>query len=184
MNKNPFECENHMWSNHEHDKTCLTCGVYGWKNYVTGELEPGGFRGPQPLACLKASNPSDPRCELSVRSFNVLMNVGLKSKDEVRDHIVSGKLSAKKTRNLGKLSMKELIHWSGINIVNPTFSNGTVVKYKNGWMQVRAVFKETVNLGPIFGSKTTIKKVSHSEVYPDYDNWNAAWSKSETYQSM
>lgn len=51
-------------------------------------------------------------------------------------------------------------------------------------MQVRAVFKETVNLGPIFGSKTTVKKVSQSEVYPDHDNWNAVWSKSETYQSM
>ena len=68
--------------------------------------------------------------------------------------------------------------------VNVIFSKGTIVKYKTGWMQVRAVFKETVNLGPIFGSKTTVKKVSQSEVYPDHDNWNAVWSKSETYQSM
>lgn len=41
------------------------------------------------------------------------MNAGLKSKDEVKRHIINGKLSAKKTRNLGKLSMKELTHWSG-----------------------------------------------------------------------
>jgi hypothetical protein len=46
------------------------------------------------------------------------------------------------------------------------------------------VFKNTVNLGPIFGSNTTAKKVSQSEVYPDHDNWQSAWSKSETYQSM
>jgi hypothetical protein len=68
--------------------------------------------------------------------------------------------------------------------VNVNFSKGTIVKYKTGWMQVRAVFKNTVNLGPIFGSNTTAKKVSQSEVYPDHDNWQSAWSKSETYQSM
>lgn len=61
---------------------------------------------------------------------------------------------------------------------------GSVVKYKNGWMEVRAVFKNHVNLGPIFHSKTTIKKVPLTEVTEDRDAWYEAWSKSETYQSM
>lgn len=63
-------------------------------------------------------------------------------------------------------------------------TKGTIVKYKNGWMEVRAVFKDTVNLGPIFHSKTTIKKVPRNEVTPDREGWHDAWSKSETYMSM
>jgi len=69
-------------------------------------------------------------------------------------------------------------------MMNDTLTKGTVVRYKDGWMQVRAVFSKTVNLGSIFGSKTTIKGVPKSEVKPDYDAWSEAWSKSETYQSM
>lgn len=68
--------------------------------------------------------------------------------------------------------------------MNDTLNKGTVVRYKDGWMEVRAVFKNTVNLGPIFHGKTTIKGVPKDEVKPDYENWLNVWTKSETYQSM
>lgn len=68
--------------------------------------------------------------------------------------------------------------------MNDTLTKGTVVRYKDGWMSVRSVFKNTVNLGPIFGSKTTVKGVPKSEVKPDYENWLNVWTKSETYMSM
>lgn len=68
--------------------------------------------------------------------------------------------------------------------MNDTMSKGTVVKYKTGWMEVRAVFKDTVNLGPIFHGKTTLKKVPKSEVTPDHDAWYKTWTRSETYMSM
>jgi len=65
-----------------------------------------------------------------------------------------------------------------------TLRKGSVVKYKDGWMEVTAVFKTTVNLGSIFHGKTKLKKVPRVEVTPDHDNWYASWQKSETYQSM
>jgi hypothetical protein len=68
--------------------------------------------------------------------------------------------------------------------MNDTLTKGTVVRYKDGWMEVRAVFKNTVNLGSIFGSKTKIKGVPKSDVKPDYEAWHEAWTKSETYASM
>jgi len=68
--------------------------------------------------------------------------------------------------------------------MNDEMNKGTVVRYKDGWMEVRAVFKNTVNLGPIFHRKTTIKGVPKSEVKPDHDEWYKVWSKSETYTSM
>ncbi len=68
--------------------------------------------------------------------------------------------------------------------MNDILNKGSVVKYKTGWMEVRAVFKDTVNLGPIFGSKTTIKKVPKTEVKLDYDAWHEAWTKSESYRCM
>ena len=68
--------------------------------------------------------------------------------------------------------------------MNGEMNKGTVVRYKDGWMEVRAVFKDTVNLGSIFGSKTKYKGVPKSEVKPDYEAWLNVWTKSETYQSM
>ncbi len=68
--------------------------------------------------------------------------------------------------------------------MNDTLTKGTVVKYKTGWMEVRAVFKDHVNLGPIFYGKTTIKKVPINEVKPDREAWHDSWVKSETYMSM
>jgi hypothetical protein len=68
--------------------------------------------------------------------------------------------------------------------MNAELTKGMVVRYKDGWMSARAVFKNTVNLGPVFSSKTTIKGVPRNEVKPDHDAWYAAWSKSESYASM
>ena len=46
-----------------------------------------------------------------------------------------------------------------------TIDKGSVVKYKDGWMEVTARFNHHVNLGHIFQSKTTIKKVPLNEVF-------------------
>ena len=67
--------------------------------------------------------------------------------------------------------------------MNP-ITKGSVVHYKEGWMEVTAAFKTTVNLGHIFHGKTTIKKVPLNEVYEDRDAWYEAWSKTEAYQCM
>jgi hypothetical protein len=50
---------------------------------------------------------------LTGRSFNVLMNAGFDSKEDVKRHILSGKLSVKTIRNLGQRSLTELVKWSG-----------------------------------------------------------------------
>ena len=117
MNKNLFEiiCKNHKWSNQEwiclKCGACLTCGVSGWTNPETGEIEPAGFRGPKPLKCLKASNPSHPMCQLSVRSFNCLMNKELTNKEEILSLIKSGKFPY--TRNCGHKTLIEIANWCG-----------------------------------------------------------------------
>jgi hypothetical protein len=61
---------------------------------------------------------------------------------------------------------------------------GSIVRYKDGWKQVRAVFKNTVNLGRIHGNKTTLKSVPINEVREDYNGWYDLWSQSETYRCM
>ena len=61
---------------------------------------------------------------------------------------------------------------------------GSIVRYKDGWSEVRAVFKNTVNLGAIHGNKTTHKSVPISEVQEDYQGWYDRWILSETYQCM
>lgn len=65
-----------------------------------------------------------------------------------------------------------------------TITKGSVVKYKDGWMEVTAVFKNHVNLGHIFYGKTTIKKVPLNEVFEDRDAWYKEWEQSETYKCM
>lgn len=128
MNKNPFEfeCKSHVWSKREYHKTCLTCGVYGWKNRETGELEPAGFRGAEPLKCLKARVPSHPLCQLSVRSFNGLMNYELTNKDDVRSLLDSGQFPY--IRNFGFKSVVEIANWSGSMTSPKTLKN---TYYKN-----------------------------------------------------
>jgi hypothetical protein len=59
-----------------------------------------------------------------------------------------------------------------------------VVLYNNSWYAVRAVFKTTVNLGSVFGSRTTVKGVPINEVKPDHDAWYQNWTQSETYKCM
>lgn len=61
---------------------------------------------------------------------------------------------------------------------------GSIVRYKDGWKQVRAVYKNTVNLGRIHGNKTTVKSVPINEVREDYQGWYDLWSQSETYRCM
>ena len=61
---------------------------------------------------------------------------------------------------------------------------GSIVRYKDGWKQVRAVYKNTVNLGRIHGNKTTVKSVPLNEVREDYQGWYDLWSQSETYRCM
>lgn len=61
---------------------------------------------------------------------------------------------------------------------------GSIVRYKDGWKQVRAVYKNTVNLGRIHGNKTTVKSVPINQVREDYQGWYDLWSQSETYRCM
>lgn len=67
---------------------------------------------------------------------------------------------------------------------NTEITKGSIVKYKDGHMEVTAKFKNHVNLGPIFYGRTKIKKVPLSEVTEDRDAWYEEWTKSEAYQSM
>jgi hypothetical protein len=129
VNKKPFEfdCKNHEWSNHRYDRTCLMCGVSCWKNRDTGELEPGGFRGTRPLQCLKASDPFHPMCQLSVRSFNSLMNHEMTNKDEIRSLLDSGKFPY--IRNLGGKSLTEIATWCGATTSPKTLHNMYLKNY-------------------------------------------------------
>jgi hypothetical protein len=68
--------------------------------------------------------------------------------------------------------------------MNDNIKKGSIVLYDGCWYTVKAAFKDTVNLGNVFGSKTTIKGVSKSEVKEDYDAWYAKWRTSDTYKSM
>lgn len=70
-----------------------------------------------------------------------------------------------------------------VNVQTPIVK-GSVVRYKDGWMEVTAKFKNHVNLGHIFYGRTKIKKVPLSEVTEDRDSWYEKWTKSEAYQSM
>jgi hypothetical protein len=61
---------------------------------------------------------------------------------------------------------------------------GSVVKYADGYYRVTARFKETVNLGAIFGGHIHHKKVSVFKCEEAHDEWYEKWTQSETYQSM
>jgi hypothetical protein len=63
---------------------------------------------------------------------------------------------------------------------------GTIVRYKNGWVRVTAVFEgsQTVNLGGIFNGRIYHKGVSASEVFKDEEAWHEKWTQSETYKCM
>jgi hypothetical protein len=60
---------------------------------------------------------------------------------------------------------------------------GSIVLYSGCWYRVRAAFKDTVNLGSVFGSKTLFK-VPRSTVEEDEDAWYKNWQQSETYKCM
>ena len=65
---------------------------------------------------------------------------------------------------------------------------GSIVNYNNQWMKVTALFKNTVNLGPIWGGRNgfsgIIKGVPLNSVREDSEAWRKNWERSETYQSM
>lgn len=61
---------------------------------------------------------------------------------------------------------------------------GSIVRYKDGWMKVSALFKDSVNLTTVWGYKPKYKGIPLSEVYEDGDAQYTAWTKSETYMCM
>ena len=69
-------------------------------------------------------------------------------------------------------------------MANKPIEKGTVVKYKDGYLRVTAKFKNSVNLGAIFGGKLYHKGVPLAEVTEAHDEWYAIWEQSETYKSM
>jgi hypothetical protein len=68
--------------------------------------------------------------------------------------------------------------------VNGPIVKGSIVLYIGKWYRVKAAFKDTVNLGSVFGSKTTIKSVPRNQVIEDEADWYAKWQNSETYKCM
>ena len=66
-----------------------------------------------------------------------------------------------------------------------TITKSSIVKYKDGWYRVSALFSKTVNLCGIFNTdKIYYKGVSIDEVIEDEDNWYKNWQQSETYKCM
>ena len=65
---------------------------------------------------------------------------------------------------------------------------GSIVNYNNRWMKVTALFKDSVNLGPVWGGRNgfsgIVKGVPLSSVREDGEAWRKNWERSETYQSM
>lgn len=60
----------------------------------------------------------------------------------------------------------------------------SIVKYKDGYFRVSALFKHTVNLCGVFSSYIHHKKVPLSEVKEAHDEWYKLWQESETYKCM
>jgi hypothetical protein len=69
-------------------------------------------------------------------------------------------------------------------VVAQPIEKGSTVKYKDGYYRVTAKFRNTVNLGSIFGSTIYFRQVPISEVKEAGDEWFARWRESETYKSM
>ena len=79
--------------------------------------------------------------------------------------------------------------------VNPIVK-GSIVLYTRqengrevqGWMRVTALFKDHVNLGPIFGGRGRwsgiVKNVPFSQIVEDEETWTKYWVNSETYRCM
>lgn len=71
-----------------------------------------------------------------------------------------------------------------LGLVTPEIKSGMVVDYNGGYYRVRAAFKHTVNLGPVFGNGMSHKKVPIDQVREAYDEFYSYWSKSESYMCM
>lgn len=72
--------------------------------------------------------------------------------------------------------------------MNKPIEKGSIVKYthagESGYYRVTAKFKETVNLGSIFGSQIYHRSVLLGDVTEAHDEWYEQWSQSETYKCM
>jgi len=63
---------------------------------------------------------------------------------------------------------------------------GRIVRIGEGWMEVRSVYVggQAVNLGPIFHSTVTRKKVPLASIFEDKEAWYAYWQTTDTYKCM
>ncbi len=59
-----------------------------------------------------------------------------------------------------------------------------VVRYKDGHVRIKTLFKTHATLCPIFGGRIIAKKVPLSELTEDREAWYEAWTQSETYRCM
>ena len=68
--------------------------------------------------------------------------------------------------------------------MNP-ITKESIVLYQNQNFRVKSIFKNgTANLTSVFSNKIIHKSININDLTDDYDNWYAAWTKSEAYQSM
>ena len=73
-------------------------------------------------------------------------------------------------------------------IVEKQIRKGSTVKFNDGsgYFVVTAYFSksQTVNLGRVWSGTVVYKSVPINKLTEAYDEWYAAWQKSEAYQSM
>lgn len=65
-----------------------------------------------------------------------------------------------------------------------SLAKGDVVRYKDGYYRISALFKTAVNLAGVFSSYIHHKKVPLIEVREAHDEWYEKWTQSETYKCM
>jgi len=71
---------------------------------------------------------------------------------------------------------------------NRPITKGCVVRYKDGWQRVTALYKDHCNIGPVWGGRGRfsgiIKNIPLTEVYEDGEAQYEHWAKSEQYAAM
>ena len=60
----------------------------------------------------------------------------------------------------------------------------SIVKFRDGYYEISALYKNTANLRTIFSQKIAHKKIPRRELIEAYDEWYEKWSQSESYQCM
>ena len=66
---------------------------------------------------------------------------------------------------------------------NPIVKNSTV-KYKDGYVMVKSLFKTHATLCTMFSHRIIAKKVPLTELTEAYDEWYKLWTESESYKCM